>query len=177
MAHGIGGIKDLPVPAWLFFYGAAVVLIVSFAALAALWRDPLLKRGLPGRPVPRLERVLVSAPLQILLGALGAALFAVVLAAALVGDEDTGSNLAPTFVYVVFWLGLVPVVVLVGNVWPLVNPWRAVARAVGWMTERAGVQWQAPLPSTCTSCRRARPRPPRGDCPARCTRARGRRTR
>ena len=34
LAHGIGGIRDLPVPRYVFFYGAAGVLVVSFAALA-----------------------------------------------------------------------------------------------------------------------------------------------
>ena len=145
LAHGIGGIQDLPVPAWLFFYGAAAVLILSFAALAVLWRDPRLKRGLPGRRLPRLERLVLGAPFQVVSGSLGAAVFAVVFAAALLGDRDTGANLAPTFVYVVFWLGLVPVVVLIGNVWPLVNPWRAFAVAVWWAAGGAGLRWQPPL--------------------------------
>lgn len=145
LAHGIGGIKDLPVPAWLFFYGAAAVLILSFAALAALWRDPLLKRGLPGREAPLLERLVFSTPVRILFGAIGVALFGVVFAAALAGDPDSGANLAPTFVYVVFWLGLVPIVVLIGNVWPAVSPWHAVARATGWLSDRAGLRWEPPL--------------------------------
>ena len=136
LAHGIGGIKDLPVPAWLFFYGAATVLVLSFAALAALWRRPLLKRGLPGRELPRVARVVLSPWLRVLLGAIGVVLFAVVFAAALVGDVDTGANLAPTFLFVVFWLGLVPVVVLVGNVWPALNPWRGVAAAASWLASR-----------------------------------------
>jgi hypothetical protein len=36
LAHGIGAVRDLPVPMWLFYYGAGVVLIVSFVALGAL---------------------------------------------------------------------------------------------------------------------------------------------
>ena len=40
LAHGIGGIRDLPVPRYVFYYGAAAVLVVSFAALAFLWRKP-----------------------------------------------------------------------------------------------------------------------------------------
>lgn len=26
LAHGIGSVRDLPVPGWLFLYGAAIVL-------------------------------------------------------------------------------------------------------------------------------------------------------
>lgn len=68
-AHGIGGIRDLPVPTWLFFWGAAVVLFVSFVALGALWRRPLLEREDWGRPLPEwLQAVLLSRPLRIALG-------------------------------------------------------------------------------------------------------------
>ena len=60
-AHGIGGVQDLPVPLWLFYYGGAVVLIVSFVALGALWRRPLLERHAPGRPLaPALQRILLG---------------------------------------------------------------------------------------------------------------------
>ena len=34
-AHGLVGRKDLPIPAWLFAWGASIVLIVSFVALCA----------------------------------------------------------------------------------------------------------------------------------------------
>ena len=43
LAHGIGGVRDLPVPTWLFFWGGAVVLVVSFLALGVLWRTPQLE--------------------------------------------------------------------------------------------------------------------------------------
>ena len=36
-AHGISGLASLPVPAWLFAWAAAIVLVVSFVALSTLW--------------------------------------------------------------------------------------------------------------------------------------------
>jgi hypothetical protein len=39
-AHGLGGIRDLPVPGWLFLVGGATVLVVSFLALGVLWTEP-----------------------------------------------------------------------------------------------------------------------------------------
>jgi hypothetical protein len=130
LAHGIGSVQDLPVPMWLFAYGAAVVLVVSFVALAALWRQPVLEGGRHGRPLPDgLQRVLLSPALRIALGAIAFALFCVVAAAALFGSRSTALNLAPTFVYVLFWLGLVPLSVLFGNVWSMLSPWKAAADA------------------------------------------------
>ena len=42
-AHGIVGRADLPIPVWLFSWAAAIVLVVSFVALSALWRSPQLQ--------------------------------------------------------------------------------------------------------------------------------------
>ena len=42
-AHGLQGKTDLPLPTWLFSWAAAIVLVVSFAALAALWPKPQLQ--------------------------------------------------------------------------------------------------------------------------------------
>jgi hypothetical protein len=145
-AHGIGGVKDLPVPLWLFYYGGAVVLVVSFVALGVLWRRPLLERAEASRPLPHpLQRVLLAPALRAVLNGASLALLALVSTAALLGDPSPSDNLAPTFVWVVFWLGLVPVVVLLGNVWSVLNPWRAVADAIAWLWARAGRSWEPPF--------------------------------
>jgi hypothetical protein len=146
LGHGIGGVRDLPVPGWLFFWGASVVLVFSFLALGALWKRPQLERRAPGRPLPqRLERVLRSSVLHGLLGAISAALLVLVFLTALLGEPSSSENLAPTFIYVIFWLGLVPVQVLLGNVWPVLNPWRAIANGVEWIWRKLGQDWTPPL--------------------------------
>ncbi|MEX2103517.1 MAG: hypothetical protein WD805_06090, partial [Gaiellaceae bacterium] len=118
------------------------MLIVSFTALAALWRRPRLE-GAPIRPLPPgLQAVLLSPWLRVALGGLSVALFAVVSLAALLGERSPNQNLAPTFVWVVFWLGLVPVVVVFGNVWRVLSPWAAVADGVAWAWRRSGRSWE-----------------------------------
>lgn len=122
------------------------MLAVSFAALAALWRSPALERGRRGRPLPQpAQRLLRSPLLRGGLGALSAFLLAVVFLAALVGDPSPQENLAPTFVYVVFWVGLVPVSVLLGDVWSALNPWRAVADAAAWGWRALGGRYRPPF--------------------------------
>jgi hypothetical protein len=139
LAHGIGGVRDLPVPEWLFFWGAAVVLIVSFIALGALWRRPLLSAAREGRPAPQwLSRLVLARGLRVGLQAVSAGLLLLVFAAALLGDTDPFRNLAPTWVYVVFWLGVPLLSVLFGNVWRALSPWRAIADGYVWLRERAG---------------------------------------
>jgi hypothetical protein len=145
-AHGLGGVTDLPVPGWLFYYGAALVLILSFVALWALWKRPLLERASRGRPLPEgLEAFLRSRTLHIVLGAVSLALFVLVWVAAAIGDTSPDENLAPRFVFVVFWLGLPALSVLFGNVWTVLSPWRAAADAAAWFSERAGLRWEAPF--------------------------------
>ena len=139
LAHGLGGVQDPPLPMWLVYYGAAAVLVLSFAALGALWRRPLLEDE-GRRTATVLPRVI-----PILLGLVAVGLFAVVFWAALAGERSPGTNVAPTFVWIVFWLGLVPLVLLLGNVWRYINPWRAVADAVAWLTDRSGLSWEPPF--------------------------------
>ena len=137
LAHGLVARSDLPIPEWLFGWAAAMVLVVSFVALAVLWPEPKLERD-HWRPLPGwLGRGLASRPVQVVCGAIGAGLLGVVIYAGLRGTQSSTANLAPTFVYVIFWLALVPASVLFGDVFKAFNPWRAIGRGVGWIAAKA----------------------------------------
>lgn len=92
-----------------------------------------------------LERFLRSPALHVVLGVVSAALLVLVFLTALLGEPSASQNLSPTFVYVVFWLGLVPVQVLFGNVWRVLNPWLAIANTFAWLWRRLGQEWKPPL--------------------------------
>jgi hypothetical protein len=138
-AHGLVGKQDLPIPRWLFAWGAAVVLVVSFVGLAALWPTARLQE-LRERVVWR-----VPAVVEVVCGAIGIAVFAIVVYAGLAGSQTALENLAPTFVYVLFWVGIPFVSFWAGDVFRFFNPWRAIARGVGWIGTRA-VGGPAPEP-------------------------------
>jgi hypothetical protein len=149
LAHGIGGVRDLPVPESFFFTAAAVVLVVSFIALGALWRRPLLQEHAGGQPLPRtLQTVLLSRALRFGLQAVSVGLLLLVLATAAFGTTNELLNFAPTFVYVIFWLGLPLLSVTLGDVWRVLRPWRAIADAAVWAMERMGRQARPVLDST-----------------------------
>jgi hypothetical protein len=137
-AHGIGGIRDLPVPGWLFLVGGATVLVISFVALGALWNKPKLEVG-AGRPLPEgLQRVLLSPYLRVVVSGLSLALFIVIWTAAAFGSERGSDNLAPTFIYITFWVGVLVLQIVLGNVWSVLDPWRAAADAVAWAARQLG---------------------------------------
>jgi hypothetical protein len=146
LAHGIGGIRDLPVPGYLFFWGATAVLGLSFAALTFLWREPLLDRKAAGRAVSdAASRILLSPLLLVVTRALAFALLVIVWLSSAFGTTSSGANLGPTFVYVVFWIGVAIVVAVLGNIWPAINPWQAAADGVGWVARRVGLRETPPL--------------------------------
>jgi hypothetical protein len=78
-------------------------------------------------------------------GAIGAFLLTVVVYTGFRGTQSATANFAPTFIYVIFWLGLVPASVLLGDVFKAFNPWRAIGRAVGWVA-RSAARGELPAP-------------------------------
>ena len=86
--------------------GAAIVLVVSFILLGALWRRPILEAHVGGRLLPHgLSALVLSRPLRRVLQAIAVGLLALTLATALFGTTVELLNFSPTFVYVIFWLG------------------------------------------------------------------------
>ena len=129
-AHGIAGSADLPIPAWMFAWAAAIVLIASFVALGVLWPQPQLQ-------APRLRRVAPIPPgVRTLCGLIGVALYGIVVYAALAGTDVPTANLAPTTIYVAFWVGLPVLSVLLGDVFAWFSPWRALYRWIAGAARR-----------------------------------------
>jgi hypothetical protein len=131
VAHALVARKDLPIPAWLFAWGASIVLIISFFALSAAWRKPRFEeeRWRPSRAW--LSGVLLSTPIQVLCGAVGIFLLGLAIYTGLHGTEAPDRNFALTFLFVTVWLGFPLFSVVFGDVFRPFNPWRAVGRAIG----------------------------------------------
>jgi hypothetical protein len=131
LAHALSAREDLPVPAWLFAWGASIVLIVSFFALAAGWRSPRFEQW-RRRPLGAgVSRALLGLPAQVICGLIGVFLLGVAVYAGLKGTEAPDRNFALTFLFVTCWLGFPVFSAILGDLFRPFNPWRAVGRAAG----------------------------------------------
>ncbi len=130
-AHALVARQDLPIPAWLFAWGASIVLIVSFFALSIGWREPRFEEE-RWRPLGAgLSRALRGLPTQIFCGAVAVFLLCVAVYAGLRGTEAPDRNFAITFIFITVWLGFPVMSVLLGDIFRVFNPWRAIGRVVG----------------------------------------------
>jgi hypothetical protein len=130
----LGGRSDLPVPLWLAQYAAAAALVVSFAMLIAYWREPRLEgKAGDARPLPAALQRFADAP------ATRAALRAL-------GPNDSGTNPAPTWLYVWFWVGLVSASLLLGPIWRLLNPLRTISAGLARLAGDPDQSRARPLP-------------------------------
>ena len=148
-AHGIPvQAKDLPVPLSWFYWGAGVILLASFVLLGGLWSKPLLARQ-PWKALPAwLGRIVDAAPLRWLIRGLMLACTGVVLVAATFGKTEIGDNIAPIALFIGFWLILLPMSVVIGDIWGWSHPAATLARLGGVeehrTTERQpGLWWAA----------------------------------
>jgi hypothetical protein len=128
--HGLGGAKDLPIPASLAIAGGTAALIVSFCVLVLAWRRPRYAdaRGgtHSGRPLPGgLARLLDSAGWAWALRLVGLAC-AGWFVWALVAGPDVVTNPVFGSLYVLLWVGIVPASLLFGRIFRALSPMRTI---------------------------------------------------
>jgi hypothetical protein len=143
-AHGLGQRYDLPLPLWLYLAGAASAVAASFVLFAAF-------RNHRPRLSARACSVTGTVPrwLAVALQALGLAVFALVIAAGLFGNQNPLKNIAPVTIWVLWWVGFSFFCAFVGDAWPLVSPFATMSRVAAAAWRRAGgaeVRWRLRLP-------------------------------
>jgi len=131
LAHGLGGRVDLPVPRWMFVFGAGTALVVSFVALASLWREPRFE----GRPERRghasaLQRILTNRALEWTVRMLSLGSFVVVTIASFLPLSPT-ETIGPVVVFIWFWVGLAFAQAFLGNLWGTLSPFDTLGRLLG----------------------------------------------
>lgn len=144
LAHGFGQRYDLPVPLWLWVTGAAAAVALSFVVIG------LFVRGTDGlESYPRLNllqwrlgRCLAHKAVQRSIKLVSVGLFALIITASAVGNQNPIRNLAPTMIWVIWWVGFAYVSALLGNFWMLANPWKILFGWIEALFHRGGPDWK-----------------------------------
>lgn len=131
LAHGFGQRYDLPIPLWLWVTAGAAAVALSFAIIGLFvtaspgvrgyWRANLLRS--------RLGRLLADGRVRLAARVVSVGLLFLILVSSLLGDQSPTRNIAPTAIWVAWWVGFAYLSALVGNLWAVVNPWSAI---FGW---------------------------------------------
>lgn len=128
VAH-VGGLSDTAgsttVPPWLTFVTGAAIVAGSFLFTALLTDHEAIRMvnnaslpvPIPGSLCEFLTPVLQAFSVGVLL---------VVVSAGLFGIQEPTANFAILFVWAGWWAGYTATVYLIGNSWPVLNPWRAI---------------------------------------------------
>ena len=127
-AHGFGQRYDLPVPLSLWVLGAGITIVLSFILIAMFAtttfeqfhysRINLLKSGF--------FRMLIKPFVLFLIRLIGVIILVTAIIAGYWGDTNPYNNVTPVLVWVIWWVGVVYVSVLVGDLWSLINPFRTL---------------------------------------------------
>ncbi|WP_148415725.1 hypothetical protein [Haloferax sp. KTX1] len=124
-----GSLRSVPAPFWLVVVSGGGVVCVSFLLSAFVTDDETLDAfGRAGVRLGGLAGAVATAAAALRL--LGVAALALVVAFGLFGPAVGIVNLGVLLVWVGWWAGFTIVTYLVGNAWPLVNPWRTLGAAL-----------------------------------------------
>jgi hypothetical protein len=144
-AHGFGQRYELPVPLSLYLLGAAAAVALSFAVFALFVRHTPAARvgkGYDLLSIP-IGRAIAHPAVILALRAAVLGLFIVTVLAGLIGAPNPYRNIAPTLVWIVWWVGLAYVQAFLGDLWRLINPWRTVYDGANWLYRQLG--WESEL--------------------------------
>lgn len=134
-AHAFGERYELPAPLSYFIAGAALTVALSFVVIASATRS-----GFDARAAVRFAFALGPwlPPLRRTLQTLAVAALLLVIVAGFAGHPHPGENIAPTLVWVGWWVGLSLFCAGIGNAWPALDPWRALFDAADAIARRLG---------------------------------------
>jgi hypothetical protein len=111
---------DLPLPLGFWLAGAGFTVALSFVVLAVALRHSTAL-SYPRWPVLRVHPFARQVARAVSVG-----VFVLLLAAGLFGTQDPFRNLVPAFVWIAWWIGFTYLCALLGDLWTVLNPWKAL---------------------------------------------------
>ncbi len=131
-AHSFGRLYNLPVPFWLYGFGAAAALVLSFLIVGVFVAAPRSAAPEGSRDIGQMRWVLAlrRARLVPVLQALSVFGLLLCIVTGFFGTRDSYRNFNMTFFWVVFVLGFAYLTAIAGDLYAAVGPWRVIAQAL-----------------------------------------------
>jgi hypothetical protein len=145
LAHSFGEVFTLPMPFWLYGWGSAAALILSFL-LIALSTGKSLAATTASRDLSqhRSVRLMRKLHLKALAQSLSVGALLLCIVSGLWGVRSPYGNFNMTFFWIVFLLGASYGSALFGNIYSVINPWYCISAAINRFCkafDRARIKW------------------------------------
>lgn len=129
-AHSFGQVVTLPVPVWMYLYGASAALVLSFLMCATFVREPRAgdAPGASASASGQLPGLAANSRIRTALQVLSVTGLWFCIATGLFGTGNSFANFNMTFFWIVFVLGFTYLSALLGDVYAALNPWNAMSQ-------------------------------------------------
>jgi len=119
---------SLPIPFWIYAYGAGAALIVSFALVGYFVNAGSAHQNFRTRDLSasRIFSILTRPELAGILRTLSVFGLTLTIATGLFGNRSPFANFSMSFFWIAFALGFTYLTAIVGDLYALVNPWRVL---------------------------------------------------
>lgn len=133
VAHSFSTPYVPPIPYWMYSYGCAATLIVTFALVAIYMNPPAaaVTRSTPRIVGVNARFILAWTLVALKIGALTTLL--ATIAGGFAGSEMSMGGVTLPLFWVVFLLGWTYTTALIGDLYPFVNPWLTLTRALEYL--------------------------------------------
>jgi len=138
-AHSFDERYDLPIPLEFFVVGGGLVVGLSFLLLLIgekYWANLRFRPSIQ-IPLPFISSLYVG---MLFVRIISLLFFCLVLAAGFWGAGNPLMNLATNFIWINWWLGCSMAIAILGNFWPLLNPWLSLFDFIQFILKKLGLQ-------------------------------------
>lgn len=137
-AHAFGKLYNLPVPFWMYLYGGAAAIIVSFLIIGYFFNKTQSSIIYPKANVSNIKviSILQQSWFVTVLKALCLFLFFLTIATGFSGNNYSYAKFNMPFFWIIFALGYSYLTAIIGNTWSILNPWKI---QVSWFDSEKGI--------------------------------------
>ena len=137
-AHSFGKLYNLPVPFWMYLYGGAAAILVSFLIIGYFFNRTSKDISYPKVDLSqwKIFTLFTNHKFVLVLQGISLFLFGLTIATGFSPNDYSYAKFNMTFFWILFTLGFAYLTAIIGNAWTVLNPWKLL---VGWFEAEKGI--------------------------------------